>query len=119
MVKMASRIKQQKPGKIRGGISNAENFIKAAQEATDKKKQVMADMQAILQYSSKERTPQVKGEQMILDLRDTSLVHRSTEAETASKEQNIESKSTNEEGEASLHPVQDMLKTWCNPYFQL
>jgi hypothetical protein len=46
---MASQIKQQKPGKSRGKNCNAENFIKAAKEASDQSKQLMADIQPILE----------------------------------------------------------------------
>jgi hypothetical protein len=52
MVKMASANKQQKPGKTRGTIDNAEKFIQAATEATAKSHYILAAITSILQETN-------------------------------------------------------------------
>ena len=108
MVKMASRIKQQKPGEIRGKTCNAENFIKATTEATDKSKQILAALKAILQVNMEE-SPRGTREQGSRERPKASLVDSFMEAEKANKDQKQRSKSTNTKGKASLHPGQDRL----------
>ena len=107
MVKMASANKQQKPGKTRGKKSEAENFIKAVQEATDKSIQIMTDIRAILQETTKGESPQRTREQDSRDLRKASTEASSAEAEKANKDQKFRSKLVNTTGKTSLHPGKD------------
>jgi hypothetical protein len=106
---MASRIKQQKPGKNRGKNCNAEICIKTATEATDKSKQILAAIKAILQVTKSGGSPRGMREQDSREKPKTSLVDSFTEAEKANKDQKQRSKSTKTKGKASLHPGQDRL----------
>jgi hypothetical protein len=109
MVKIASQIKQQKPGKNRGKNCNAICFIRAAKEASDKSKQLLVDIQALIQGTNMGKSPQHTRKQDSRDLLKASMVASSTEAEKANKGQKFRSKSVNKTGKVSLHPGQDRL----------
>ena len=93
---MASAIKQQKPGKNRGKKCNAETFVNAAQEATDKSKQIMVDIQAILQETVAVKSQQRMREQDSRGLLEISLAKSTTKAKSANSDQKHESISNNE-----------------------
>jgi hypothetical protein len=104
MVKMASAIKQQKPGKTRGKNDNAEKFITAAQEATDTSKQLMTDIKAIPQETNMGKSQQGTREQNSRDLRKASTEASPTKGVKTNKDQKFWFKLGNTTGETSLHP---------------
>jgi hypothetical protein len=106
MVKMASAIKQQKPGKTRGKNDNAEKCIQAATEATAKSHHILAAIKSIIQETNTGKSSRGVREQDNREMPNSSSVDNSTEVEKANKGREHRSKSTNTKGKASLHPGQ-------------
>jgi hypothetical protein len=89
------------------GKPEAKNFINAVQETTDKSIQIMTDLKAIRQETTKGKSPQRTREQDSRDLRKASTEASSTEAKKANKNHKFRAKLVNTTGKTSLHPGKD------------